>query len=934
MEVKICSLNLCLGLANKKDLVKQIINNEKIDIMCVQETELITNLDHNLLSFPGFNFESEICTSKSRVGTYINSSLKYVRRSELEGVDCHIVILDISSKPDLRIINLYRSFNPPNNQSAREFFNCQLRTVRRALTSNTVLIGDFNLDLTKKGIPGYAFASYFDDLDLTFDELNLAQLVDFPTWTRTVGGAVRESSIDHVYSTNPAYLSSVSSFKPCFGDHFAITLNYSIVKEPNKFVYRRTWKHYSKERLIYMLSAEDWDIMDDTVQGYWNSFEHKLINIVDSLIPMSLESNNEKNMTVAPRMKNLINRRKRMVKKMKTDKSLELRNRVKTLNTEIKTFFNNKKTEQVRRTIKPGNSQSLWKPVKIAKDVNLTSLPKSMYENHIEIPLDKLPDRFASFFYNKIEKLLEEVNIDENIHNGLNKVTCTNFDFMDMESVISCMKSLKTKNSEGFDRIPQKVLVDGTSILAKPMHKLMSLIYKEKQIPDQWLVAKTLPIFKNKGQSKDIENYRPIANLCSSSKIFEKLILKRILQIESDKKIDFTGSNQHGFKRKCSTSTLSSALLSQISRALDNEEYVIVASLDLSSAFDLVNIDLLIKRLKIVGLPKDVIDLISVWLRNRSFYVNINEVNSVFFDLHLGTVQGSILGPVLYAIFVSPMFDIAEFSAFADDTFIPKSDSSLPRLIVDIEKTLEQITKWLEKSGLIVNQAKTESCLFYKKDCAPVYLNVGDSTILTKKSINVLGVTFDSKLQWSEQVSMAVQKSNRSLNALKIISKFFNTTELITLVTSNFFSVLLYNSEIWQSANLKAVLQQTLLSASAKALRMCLHYPKNRISNLNIHKITNRATPSMHCKYKCALQLYKLFNECSPYTEWCHLNFDIINTSRQHYFEIRQNHNLRIGKNALCNKLHNLNGTIPLEWLNLSFDNYKIKCKNKLLTFV
>jgi hypothetical protein len=123
-------------------------------------------------------------------------------------------------------------------------------------------------------------------------------------------------------------------------------------------------------------------------------------------------------MTVAPRMKNLINRKKRMVKKMKTNKSPELRGRVKTLNTEITTFFNNKKTEQVRRTIKPGNSQSLWKAVKIAKDVNLTSLPKSMYENHIEIPLDKLPDRFASFFYNKIEKLLEEVNIDENIHNG------------------------------------------------------------------------------------------------------------------------------------------------------------------------------------------------------------------------------------------------------------------------------------------------------------------------------------------------------------------------------------------------------------------------------------------------------------------------------------------------------------------------------------
>jgi hypothetical protein len=71
----------------------------------------------------------------SRVGTYINSSLKYVRRSEPEEVDCHIVILHMSSKPDLRIINLYRSFNPANNLSAREFFNIQLRTAKRAITT-------------------------------------------------------------------------------------------------------------------------------------------------------------------------------------------------------------------------------------------------------------------------------------------------------------------------------------------------------------------------------------------------------------------------------------------------------------------------------------------------------------------------------------------------------------------------------------------------------------------------------------------------------------------------------------------------------------------------------------------------------------------------------------------------------------------------------
>ena len=88
--------------------------------------------------------------------------------------------------------------------------------------------------------------------------------------------------------------------------------------------------------------------------------------------------------------------------------------------------------------------------------------------------------------------------------------------------------------------------------------------FREKNVPKQWLISKTIPVFKNKGQRKDIENYRPIANLCSTSKIFEKLILKRMLQIQDENNVDFTGTNQHGFKRKHNTSTLSSALLSQI----------------------------------------------------------------------------------------------------------------------------------------------------------------------------------------------------------------------------------------------------------------------------------------------------------------------------------------------------------------------------------
>jgi hypothetical protein len=111
-----------------------------------------------------------------------------------------------------------------------------------------------------------------------------------------------------------------------------------------------------------------------------------------------------------------------------------------------------------------------------------------------------------------------------------------------------------------------------------------------------------------------------------------------------------------------------------------------------------------------------------------------------------------------------------------------------------MEHSLERITKWLGESGLLVNKSKTEICLFYRQDTAPVKVRIENTLVETKKSMNVSGVIFDSRLCWSEQVASAVNRSNRSLNVIKIIRKFFRNEELINLVTSNFYLVLYYNS--------------------------------------------------------------------------------------------------------------------------------------------
>ena len=150
------------------------------------------------------------------------------------------------------------------------------------------------------------------------------------------------------------------------------------------------------------------------------------------------------------------------------------------------------------------------------------------------------------------------------------------------------MDELKNKKCEGFDRIPVCIILDARVKLLPPLSVLFNEIYHSCKIPDQWKVAKIIPIFK-KGSKVQVENFRPIASLCSTSKVFEKLILKQIQYLENTNKLDLTGKQQHGFKRKKSTATAGALLQSLIARAADENWYVVMASLDLSMAFNMVN---------------------------------------------------------------------------------------------------------------------------------------------------------------------------------------------------------------------------------------------------------------------------------------------------------------------------------------------------------
>ncbi len=121
---------------------------------------------------------------------------------------------------------------------------------------------------------------------------------------------------------------------------------------------------------------------------------------------------------------------------------------------------------------------------------------------------------------------------------------------------------------------------------------------------------------------------------------------------------------------------------------------------------------------------------------------------------------------------------------------------------------------------------------------------------------------------------------------------------------------------------------------TASALKLALNYPRYDISHLNLHKLTNRATPDMLCNYKLALPLFKIFNGKIPYEEWLFLNIEQQNKSRQTNFMINRNNNLVVGLNKLSNRLVSLNGEIPLVWLNENFVRFRLLCKKRFLSFL
>ena len=352
----------------------------------------------------------------------------------------------------------------------------------------------------------------------------------------------------------------------------------------------------------------------------------------------------------------------------------------------------------------------------------------------------------------------------------------------------------------------------------------------------------------------------------------------------------------------------------------------------MSSAFDVVNRPLLIKRLKIMGFPCDLVILINEWLSKRKFFVEISSTRSVFYRNNYSTIQGSVLGPVLFALFIRPIYDLVDITTFADDNYTLAYDKDKAVSAGKVKMKTKLAIQWFKDSGLKINAEKTEFCIFHINDTKSFTIVIGGKEIISKKEINVLGIAFDCKMNWNTQVSKAILKANKNLHAIKIISRYYSTINLVKISTSLFYQRLYYGSSVWLSESLSANCKQKLLSASANCLKVCSKTFDRDTSFIDLHKNFKRATPMQWNKYVTACALYDNYNLQVPSNVFtCTIN-NILNENRNDLVHFTSISNLKIGKSSIDNRFRILNNKVSFGMLEWSKERFKTHCKHPFIS--
>ena len=436
-----------------------------------------------------------------------------------------------------------------------------------------------------------------------------------------------------------------------------------------------------------------------------------------------------------------------------------------------------------------------------------------------------------------------------------------------IEEFEKAFKSLKRNKACGFDDINPNMVISSYNELLSPLFHICKLSLATGCFPEKLKIAKITPLLKS-GEINLTKNYRPISVLPVFSKLLEKNMYYKVYEHVTNNQLLY--EKQFGFQQNCSTDYAILELSEQIYKSFHNREFTLGVFVDLSKAFDMVNHEILLDKLSYFGLSEKYIKWFKSYLHKRQQYISYNNKQSTLNYITCGVPQGSILGPLLFLLYVNDLqyvSNIIKPIMFADDTNLFLSNRDIKQLFLRVNQELTHFQTWFNANKLSLNTGKTKYSFFHSPayaDRIPLRLPklaINNTVIERENSIKFLGVLLDENLTWSNHISCIHNKISKNIGLLYKARSYLNRKCLKQLYFSFIHSYLNYANITWGSS--PRTKQQPLFYRQKHASRLIFYKDKlspskplmKELNSLNIfqlniyqillfmHKVKNNSVP-------------------------------------------------------------------------------------------
>ena len=786
--------------------------------ICVSETWL-TELTSDQVEIPGYKFISNHRDSKSAggAGLYLLDDLEYklcrdCNYSEPEVIETLFVEINIPNGKNIIVGTVYR----PPNYNIRDFLE-KFNEILAKITRNDkycYLGGDYNIDLFHYS--DHAPTQEF--VDSLFSHMFIP-LINRPTRITAHSATL----IDNIFTNNVRckhfngiVINDISDHLPVFVYEVDET-EIASKNSQTKYLTKRDFSERNKSNFRLSLSRVNWNLRfdeSDTNECY-NSFVSEYVRLYNESFPLKTIKLKTKKVMRSPWITQSllvsIRKKDKLYKQFinSRDSTTELkykryRNKLNHLIKIAKRKYYDTKFEKAKNNLK-----ETWKLINdvINKPSRKAALPNSFFsDGKLLNDPQEIANCFCKFFTNigpNLARKIPDTQVSFRSFLGVSVNESLILNPTNISELNQICNSFKSGKSPGYDNVSMDIIKSTFDLISQPLANVINLSLIKGVFPDELKIAKLIPVFKA-GDSQYFTNYRPISLLSNFSKFFERVMHNRITNFLD--RLDILYCCQFGFRKKYSTALSLIHLINKIATAIDKSEYTVGIFLDLSKAFDTLDHQILLSKLEHYGIHGLALSWLKSYLSNRVQFVQYKETCSIRLTLSCGVPQGSILGPLLFVLYINDLpcaTRLAETMLFADDTSVFYSNPDLNCAISAVNNDLSQIDLFMKANKLSVNITKTNYIIFAARQKPvgfPINPVLYDEVLLKQvKVVKFLGVFIDEHLTWKPHITYICKKISKSIGVMFRSRFFLSETTKKSLYYTLIYPYLTYCTTVWSS---------------------------------------------------------------------------------------------------------------------------------------